>query len=121
MKRVAVLGSTGSVGTQTLDVISQHADRLQVVALAAKQNAKLLLEQAARFGVDKLALFESRPDVAVPTGMAALVDLVTDPGVDVVVMAVAGVIGLIPTMAAIQSGKQIALASKEVWSQRAIW
>lgn len=113
MKRVVVLGSTGSIGTQTLDVIEQHADRFRVVGLAARQNAALLKEQAARFGVTRLALFDSA-DPSIPCGMSALVELATLSEADIVVVAVAGVIGLEPTLAAIRAGKRIALASKEV-------
>ncbi|MBI5706488.1 MAG: 1-deoxy-D-xylulose-5-phosphate reductoisomerase [Armatimonadetes bacterium] len=132
MKRVVVLGSTGSIGTQTLDVISQHPERLKVVGLAARSNEAKLREQAERFGVRRLALFEgtvgrrdggttdreprtARPCTGdIPRGMSALVDLATLPEADIVVVSVAGVIGLEPTIAAIHAGKQIALASKEV-------
>jgi 1-deoxy-D-xylulose-5-phosphate reductoisomerase len=103
-KRVVVLGSTGSIGTQTLDIISQHPDRLQVVGLAAHRNESLLREQAERFGVGKTALGSGRD----------LVDLATLPEADIVVVSVAGVAGLLPTIEAIKAGKQVALASKEV-------
>jgi 1-deoxy-D-xylulose-5-phosphate reductoisomerase len=114
MKRVVVLGSTGSVGTQTLDVIAEHPDRLKIVGLAAGRNAETLQKQAAAFGVDHLALFEDPSESGIPCGMSALVDLVTMPDVDLVVVSVAGVIGLVPTVEAIKAGKNIALASKEV-------
>lgn len=107
MKRVVVLGSTGSIGTQTLDIVSRHPDRLKVVGLAARGNAKLLEEQAQRFAVGKTALFDR-------DGMNAVVDLATMPEADIVVISVAGVIGLLPTLQAIKAGKDIALASKEV-------
>lgn len=107
MKRVVVLGSTGSIGTQTLDVVAQHPDRLQVVGLAARANTRLLEEQARRHGVSRTVLYER-------DGMDAMVDLASLPEADVVVVAVAGVIGLLPTFAAIRAGKDIALASKEV-------
>lgn len=112
MKRVVVLGSTGSIGTQTLDVISQFPDRLQVIGLAAGRNEAALRTQAAQFGVSRLALFEGQSDI--PTGMNAIVDLATLAEADLIVVAVAGVIGLAPTFAAIEAGKDIALASKEV-------
>ncbi len=116
MKRVAILGSTGSIGKQTLDVIRQHPDRLQVAALAARTNAQKLLEQASQFDAPHLALYDqdSAERAGVPGGINALIDLVTSPDVDVVVVCVAGVIGLEPTLAAIEAGKDIALASKEV-------
>ncbi len=107
MKRIALLGSTGSIGTQTLDVIAQFPDDLKVVALAAGRNEELLQEQAARFNVTNTAVYER-------DGMSAIIDLVTAQDVDVVVVSVAGVIGLLPTMKAIEAGKDIALASKEV-------
>lgn len=107
MKRVVVLGSTGSIGTQTLDVVAQHPDRLRVVGLAAGANSRLLEEQARRYGVTHTVLYER-------DGMAAMVDLATREEADLVVVAVAGVIGLLPTFEAIRAGKDIALASKEV-------
>ncbi|MDX2064921.1 MAG: 1-deoxy-D-xylulose-5-phosphate reductoisomerase [Fimbriimonadaceae bacterium] len=112
-KRVVILGSTGSIGTQTLDVIAQHPDELEVVGLAAGSRAEALLAQAQQFGVKRLALFQG--DVpGIPTGMEAILDLVRAPDVDLVVVAVAGVIGLEPTLEAIRHGRAIALASKEV-------
>ena len=114
MKRVVVLGSTGSIGTQTLDAISQHSDELCVVGLAANSNAKVLKEQAERFKVSNIALFQDVPGSGIPYGMDALVYLATLAEADIVVISVAGVIGLLPTIAAIQVGKNIALASKEV-------
>lgn len=114
MKRVVVLGSTGSIGTQTLDVIAQHPERLKVVGLAAGSNATALQAQAERFGVKKLALYQDPQGSGLPCGMDALVDLATMAEADIVVISVAGVIGLVPTIKAIEAGKAIALASKEV-------
>ena len=114
MKRVVILGSTGSIGTQALDVISQFPDQLVATGLAARRNQELLQEQAALHGVKRLALFDGPKDGEVPSGMEALLELVSGPDVDIVVVAVAGVIGLLPTVRAIESGKAIALASKEV-------
>ncbi len=108
MKRIVLLGSTGSIGTQTLDVVRRHPDRLQVVGLAAGRNREALQAQAEEFGVRKTALFED------PGGIEAIADLASMPEADLVVVAVAGVIGLVPTLAAIEAGKAIALASKEV-------
>ncbi len=123
MIRVAVLGSTGSIGTQTLDVIARLSYRLQVVALAAHSNVKLLAEQAKKFDVHHLCLMN--PDAAkalsqdldglpVLSGDDGLCTLAQLPEVDVVVISVAGVCGLGATLAAIEAGKGIALASKEV-------
>ena len=107
MKRVVILGSTGSIGTQTLDVIRQFSGQFQVVGLAAARNDKLLAEQAAEFNVGRTVLFER-------DGMDALVALATLEEADIIVVSVAGVIGLLPTFEAIKEGKDIALASKEV-------
>ena len=112
MKRIAVLGATGSIGRQTLDVARQHPDRLQVVGLAAGSNATALQALAAEWPGARLALYAEHPEI--PCGMDALVAMATSDDVDLVVVAVAGVIGLLPTLEAIKAGKQIALASKEV-------
>ncbi len=112
--RVVVLGSTGSIGTQCLDVISQFPSRLKAVGLAARRNGEMLRDQGALHGVERLALFEGAAEGSIPSGMQSLLDLVSSPDVDVVVVAVAGVIGLLPTLRAIEAGKQVALASKEV-------
>lgn len=113
MKRVAVLGSTGSIGTQTLDIVTRHPDTIQVVGLAAGCNLEMLRQQAEKFGVSRIATFE-KVDETVPNGIDALIELATAEDVDMVVVAVAGVIGLLPTLAAIRAGKTIGLASKEV-------
>ncbi|HRJ26335.1 MAG TPA: 1-deoxy-D-xylulose-5-phosphate reductoisomerase [Fimbriimonadaceae bacterium] len=116
MKRVVVLGSTGSIGTQTLDIARQLPDQIQIVGLAAHRQGDKLWEQAQEFGVRRLALFDADAPAPgpIPRGMSAILDLVTGPEVDAVVVSVAGVIGLQPTLAAIDAGKQICLASKEV-------
>ena len=104
-KRVIILGSTGSVGTQALDVIRHERDQFEVVGLSANENEKLLKEQAEEFEVAHtvLAHGESKP----------LAELVTNVEADLVLVAVMGVAGLEPTLAAIQSGKNIAIANKE--------
>lgn len=123
MIRVAVLGSTGSIGTQTLDVIARLSDRLQVVALAAHSNVELIAQQARQFGVMHLsmmnpdaahALSQELDGVPVLSGDDGLCTLAQLPEVDVVVISVSGVCGLGATLAAIEAGKGIALASKEV-------
>jgi 1-deoxy-D-xylulose-5-phosphate reductoisomerase len=114
MRNVVVLGSTGSIGTQTLDVIARRPDKFRAVGLAANRNQKLLVEQASQFGVEKIALFDGDGSDGIPHGMESLLELVTLKNVDIVVVAVAGVIGLLPTLRAIEAGRQIALASKEV-------
>jgi len=114
MRNVVILGCTGSIGTQTLDVISRRPDQFRVVGLAAKHNRELLLKQAAQYGVDKLALFDGDGADGIPHGMESLLELVTLKNVEVVVVAVSGVIGLLPTLRAIEAGRHIARASKEV-------
>lgn len=116
MKRIVVLGSTGSIGRQTLDIVRQLPDQLQIVGLAANRSAAELQDQAREFGVADIALMDEKAAQAagIPGGMNAVVDLATLESADLVVVAVAGVIGLQPTLAAIEAGKQIALASKEV-------
>lgn len=110
--RVAVLGSTGSIGTQTLDVIAAHPDRLRAVALAASRSASLLSEQVARFN-PAIACLADAPMEGALTGPAGLIDIATHPDVDLVVVATTGAAGWEPTLAAIRAGKQVALANKE--------
>lgn len=106
MKRIVILGSTGSIGTQTLDVVRRLPDRLRVVGLSAYRNETLLREQAAEFGVPPEAL-ESGDE-------ADLVRLATLAEADIVVVSVAGAVGTAATVAALQAGKDVALATKEV-------
>jgi 1-deoxy-D-xylulose-5-phosphate reductoisomerase len=116
VKRVSILGSTGSIGRQTLDVIRRHPDRFKPVALTAAKNTNALKAQADEFGVEYTAVMNEAAgrQAGIPFGMRSLMDAATHPDADIVVVAVAGVIGLLPTMAAIEAGKSIALASKEV-------
>lgn len=116
MKRIVILGSTGSIGTQTLDIVRQHPTKFEVVGITANSNAQELLRQKEEFNVPHIALLDesvARP-LGIPCGMPALLDLVSRDDVDLVVVSVAGVIGLVPTLRAIECRKQIALASKEV-------
>lgn len=106
MKRVAILGATGSIGTQTLDIIRQHPTRLRAVALAAHRDSAKLETLAGEFGVTRAALASESID--------SLIEMVTADDVDLVVVAIAGAAALLPTLAAIRARKQIALASKEV-------
>jgi 1-deoxy-D-xylulose-5-phosphate reductoisomerase len=105
--RVAVLGSTGSVGTQALDVVRNHRDRYEVVALAAGRNTTLLSAQAAEFGVAEKWARSCADDPAV------LAELAAHPDADVVLNAVVGFAGLPATIAALEQGKRLALANKE--------
>ena len=123
-KRIAILGSTGSIGRQTLDVVRQHPDRFQVEVITAGSNAVLLAEQARAFDVPhavicnpekyeqvRAALAGTRTEVH--GGIDAACDLVTGENVDIVVASMVGFSGLRPTLAAIRAGKDIALANKE--------
>ncbi|WP_375399537.1 1-deoxy-D-xylulose-5-phosphate reductoisomerase [uncultured Amnibacterium sp.] len=101
-RRVVLLGSTGSIGTQTLDVVAANPDRFQMVGLAAGRNAALLQEQAERFGVTRTAL-----------GAADAEALAGDVEADVVVNGITGAAGLGPTLAALGTGASLALANKE--------
>ena len=121
-RRIALLGSTGSIGRQTLDVVRCFSDHFRVVALAARQNVELLADQAREFDVPVVACFAETPEVAeaaraalpgVLLGEQGLMEVATHPDVDVVVAATSGLIGMHPTLAAIRAGKTIALANKE--------
>lgn len=124
MKRIAVLGSTGSIGTQTLDIIGRHADRFQATVLVAGSRVDELIEQALRFRpetaiIAREDLYPRLRDALAPAGInaaagpQAVCDAMTAPYVDMVVTATVGYSGLAPTIAAIQAGKDIALANKE--------
>jgi 1-deoxy-D-xylulose-5-phosphate reductoisomerase len=102
MKRLAILGSTGSIGTQTLDVVSQFPDRFEVVGLAASHRSPALDEQITRF----------KPKM-VATESSALVELATRDDVDLVVVGTSGKAGFEPTLAALKHGTPVALANKE--------
>ncbi len=117
MKRIALLGSTGSIGTQTLDVVRKHPDRFRVVALAAGSNAELLAAQVDEFRPSVAVL--GRGDIEVPSGTRfgvgrdALLEAAAHPDADVVVNALVGSAGLLPTLTALDAGKTVALANKE--------
>lgn len=124
MKRIAILGSTGSIGTQALDVVEMHPDMFEVEVLVAGNNVGLLAEQAKKFrpkvvvigNESKRGELEMRlggVPVEVMAGQAAICDVVTLPEVDVVLVALVGFSGLRPTKCAIDAGKTIALANKE--------
>ncbi|NYF10388.1 1-deoxy-D-xylulose-5-phosphate reductoisomerase [Leifsonia sp. AK011] len=102
MRTVIVLGSTGSIGTQALEVIASNRDRFRVVGLAAGSNAEAMAEQAREFGVEHTAL-----------GAADAASLVRDVPADVVLNGITGSVGLEPTLAALEAGATLALANKE--------
>ena len=123
-KNIAILGSTGSIGTQALEVIQSHSDKFEVEVLTAGNNARLLIEQAQQFrpnvvviGNDELydQVFDALDplDIKVYSGEKALCSVVQMDSVHLVLTALVGYAGLKPTIAAIESGKHIALANKE--------
>ena len=124
MKRIAILGSTGSIGTQALNVIRRHRDLFCAEVLCAGSNAELLIEQALEFEPNAVAIAdESRygqvrdaladKDIKVYAGTEAIVSLMEMESIDMVLAAIVGVAGLKPTLHAIEHGKPIALANKE--------
>lgn len=124
MKKVAILGSTGSIGVQTLNVIRRHPDLFQVEALVAGSNADLLVAQAREFNPNVVVIADkskysivnealSDTDVKVFAGESSSVDAVIMDSVDIVMAAIVGFAGLRPTLEAIRAGKVIALANKE--------
>jgi 1-deoxy-D-xylulose-5-phosphate reductoisomerase len=122
-KHIALLGSTGSIGTQTLDVVRQHPERFDVFMISANNSARLLVEQALAFQVPHVVICnpekyrevrEALPaSIQVHAGIEEACALVQAPEVDVVVAAMVGFSGLRPTLSAIEAGKTIALANKE--------
>ena len=125
MKRVAILGSTGSIGTTTLDVVERFADRFEVVALAAGRNVERLAEQVRRFRPRVVAVGDAESASAlcrlvpeyrgdVHCGADGLTAVATAAPADLVVSALVGALGLLPTLQAIEAGKHVALANKEV-------
>ena len=124
MKQLAILGSTGSIGTQTLDVVRQHPEAFGVYALTAHRSIDLLIQQAIEFNpavvcIADQSLYQplrealSDLPIQVMAGEKAIAELVTMPAIDVVVAAMVGYAGLRPTIEAIKAKKTIALANKE--------
>jgi 1-deoxy-D-xylulose-5-phosphate reductoisomerase len=123
MKKIAILGSTGSIGTQTLEVVKEHGD-IEVLALACGGNIKLLEEQIRCFSPKLVSVWEEKDalllrenirdlDVEVAYGMEGLLQVAVLDGVEMLVTAIVGMLGIRPTIAAIEAGKDIALANKE--------
>ena len=125
MKRLTILGSTGSIGTQTLDVVRQNRDKFEVVAISANRSVDLLLEQIIEFKPKYAVLYEKESaeklkgmipkeiEIEILDSIDGLVKISTIDEVDIVLTALVGMIGLIPTMKAIEYKKDIALANKE--------
>ena len=124
MKTISILGSTGSIGTQTLDVISRHPGEFTVAALTAGANIDLLEKQVRKYRpavaavadeekAQELRLRLKDMEIRILSGMDGMIEAVTLPQTDIVVTAVVGMIGIRPTLEAIKAGKDIALANKE--------
>jgi len=124
MKRIAILGSTGSIGVNTLAVIAEHPEEFRVVGLGARANAERLAEQVRRFHPDTVAVWETARAEALratlgdeaprlATGLEGLRALAADPSADIVVIAMSGSDAVLPLLDAIRAGKRIALANKE--------
>lgn len=122
MKKLAILGSTGSIGTQTLDIVREHPDKFKVTALTCGKNVKLLADQIREFSPsavcvsdpdDAETLRESFPDIEVVSGRDGLVYVAGHAEYDIIENSLVGMAGLEPTYHAIMSGRTIALANKE--------
>lgn len=123
MKKIAILGSTGSIGTQTLEIVREQKD-IQVTAMAAGSNIDLLEAQIREFRPTLVAVWDEKKanelkdrtadlGIRVVTGMEGLLEVAEEPQSEILVTAIVGMLGIRPTIAAIQSGKDIALANKE--------
>ncbi len=122
MKKISILGSTGSIGRNTLEIVKRFPDRLKVIGLAAKSNIRLLEEQINTFRPEAVAVFDEsagealrkkNPPADVLTGEKGLKEVASLEEADMVVSAIVGSAGLMPTFLAVRAGKDIALASKE--------
>ncbi len=124
MKQLSILGSTGSIGVSTLEIVAAHPDRFRVSALTAGKNLELLAHQIRQFSpriaavaskedVPRLAQLCGGLEVKIVGGVEGLIEAATADETDMVVAAIVGAAGLVPTAAAISAGKDIALANKE--------
>jgi 1-deoxy-D-xylulose-5-phosphate reductoisomerase len=120
VKRIAILGSTGSIGTQTLDICERFPDRLEVVGLAGGRNVELLVQQAKQFRPRVVSVGSAADAQRVRDALGPGVEVGTDPsavataGADLVIGALVGSLGLVPVLAALRAGIGVALANKEV-------
>ncbi len=123
MKKIAILGSTGSIGTQTLEVVRENKD-IEVVGMAAGNNIHLLEKQIREFSPKVVAVWTEEKakelranisdlDVKIVSGMDGLIEIAVLPQTEILVTAIVGMIGIRPTIAGIEAGKNIALANKE--------
>ena len=123
-KKIVILGSTGSIGTQTIDVIASNPDKYELYGITAHSNSELLISQARKYKPNFVIVTKdecypivkealSNEDIKVYAGIDSVCDLVSMPSVDIVVTAMVGYAGLKPTISAVKAGKTIALANKE--------
>lgn len=123
-RSISIVGATGSIGTQCLDIVQKHTDKLRVVALAANRNVDLLIRQARMFGPDVVAIADRSytqalrsglegTDILVLEGAEGVCTCATLPGADIVLGAASGIAGLKSVLAALEAGKVLALANKE--------
>ena len=113
IRKLAVIGSTGSIGRQVLDIVRDFPDKFRIIGLAGGENSGLLSDQISQFQ-PKIAYSAHKFNLPSNTKLSSMEEIVTHPEVNMVVVATSGKIGLTPTLAAIRSGKKIALANKEV-------
>lgn len=131
MKNVVLLGATGSIGTSTVDVCLQHSDLFKIYAVAANSSVEKTAEIVRKFHVERVCMF--KPEAAkelsallnmpVLSGMEGLCELAADPKADIIINALMGAVGCLPTITAIEHGKHVALANKEtmVMAGPVIW
>lgn len=123
-KRIAILGSTGSIGTQALEVIDNNPDKFEVTVITANENVELLIKQAVRYVPDYVVIGKEKKfenlktglnnyPIEIHAGYQAICDIVTTADIDIVLVSLVGYAGLLPTINAIEAGKDIALANKE--------
>ena len=124
MKMISILGATGSIGVSTLDVVRQNPDRFSVASMSAGNNVKLFAQQVKEFKPSLVSIFNPSKinelkellqgiDVEILSGEGGTIKVATHPDVSLVVSAIVGSAGLVPSLAAIQANKDLALANKE--------
>lgn len=121
MKKVSLLGATGSIGDSAIDVLKQHSDQFQIHSIAARSQWKKVFQLAKEFNIKHICMFEEEAakelskqlGFSVLTGIEGLQELASEPEVDIVINALMGAVGCLPTLSAIEQGKHVALANKE--------
>lgn len=131
MKNIVLLGATGSIGTSTIDVLQQHSDIFKLYAIAANSNVAKTAEIARKFNVKRICMFQKNAalelsrELGIPvlSGIEGLCELAADPNANIIVNALMGAVGCLPTVTAIENGKHVALANKEtmVMAGSVIW